>query len=607
MKNKKTVAELQAARKLLEQDVAVLGAKTDAASKAEVKAANAGIESIDLQLERNDRDAADMKVLEAKADEAVDAMIASGSIPPQDAARKASYRQAFIDQPQSIELHAGAALKAKASKELGGRGGVAAGSVAGRITPVAGAVSAVNTAIQGFAVEAGASYNYDMAAAGWSAKEALSGYAEIQNINTNAGWNATDPIALQIKSERAIEAGNWYNKHLKPHVKDWENIPGWQVHKMVLQSNAKSQHEYLRALQAGDYTSGTLGTLSGTLVLQRCLPNFAYDYPELLALYTDFSDTPGLYNQTETTRIVVQAAVQTYNPALTGGYPSGFSANADGTGTTVDSSITLTDYIGVPIVIGNNVLASTTRRLFDEQAYLAVKGIAGYFTGMMTNLLTQQNYNAYATATANFASGGVTYGGSVPNPYPTYPVSSGTFALSDLDKISAAFSSLKIPKADRGILLNPTFYAKLRSDPRFYFLYAAAAKSIASPSDYLSEPLLPRVSGFAPYEAPYLPTATPSQVTTQLPNPVATTANVAGFAFHKASIMLKSRLPQDFTQAIGAMVPGSVTTITDPDTKISIMLVQYVDLIKNYATWRPEIILGAAVADFRGGLVLTGQ
>jgi hypothetical protein len=215
--------------------------------------------------------------------------------------------------------------------------------------------------------------------------------------------------------------------------------------------------------------------------------------------------------------------------------------------------------------------------------------------------MTQVTYNAYATAGTN-----ATYGGTVPNAYATYPVSSGTFALSDLDRISAAFSSMKVPKADRGILLNPTFYAKLRSDPRFYFLYASAAKSIASPGDYLSEPLLPRVSGFAPYEAAYMPTATPSQVTTNLPNPVANTANVAGFAFHKAGIIVKTRLPVDFTQAVNAMVPGSVTTITDPDNKISIMLVQYIDLTRNFAQWRPEIIIGVAAGDYRGGLVLTG-
>jgi len=50
------------------------------------------------------------------------------------------------------------------------------------------------------------------------------------------------------------------------------------------------------------------------------------------------------------------------------------------------------------------------------------------------------------------------------------------------------------------------------------------------------------------------------------------------------------------------MIPGSITPVTDPDTKLSVSLVQRVDLLKGYAEYRPEAILGAAVGDKRGGL-----
>jgi hypothetical protein len=598
----KTIAELQSSRKLLEQDLKLAQAATDATSKAKADAINARMESIDSQLEYAEAYAIELKARELKADEAVKALQATGKLPPQDAIRAANYKQQFIENPDSIEMVAGEALKAQAAGALtaaNGKGGAQAlVAVAGRVAPIAGALTAVDGRINRFALEAGASYSFEFAN-GWSAKEAIAGYAEIQGINQKCGWNPHDHGKMEEKRNRSIEAGNWYKAHLAPNHAKWEHIPGWALQKMCLQDGG---------LQASDYTSGTLGTLSGTLVLQRSLPNFAFSYPELLALYTDFSDTPGLFNQTETTRVVIQPAVQQYSTSTDAtGLPVGWAASGV-TGTTVDTSITLTDYIGVPILINNAVLASTTRRLFDEQAVLSVKAIAGYFTGMLTNLLTSANFSAYAATTTNYAYPGAALGtgGQVPIAYPTYPVNSGTFAVSDLDRIHAAFSSNKVPKEDRGILLNPTFYAKLRSDPRFYFLYMGAAKTIATPGDYLGEPLLPRISGFAPYEAPYLPTATPSVVTAKLANPVATTANVAGWAFQKSGVMLKSRLPQDFTQAVNAMVPGSVTTITDPDTKISIMLVQFVDLTRNFAEWRPEIILGAAVADVRGGMVLTG-
>jgi hypothetical protein len=95
------------------------------------------------------------------------------------------------------------------------------------------------------------------------------------------------------------------------------------------------------------------------------------------------------------------------------------------------------------------------------------------------------------------------------------------------------------------------------------------------------------LSGFYPYEAPYLP------------------ANLPFFVFHRAGIVLKNRLPKDFVSALkinANQIPGSVTTVTDPDTKLSVALVQRVDLIGNYAEWRPETMLGAGVGDKRGGL-----
>ena len=42
--------------------------------------------------------------------------------------------------------------------------------------------------------------------------------------------------------------------------------------------------------------------------------------------------------------------------------------------------ILVADYVPVPLAIGDSVLASTTRRLFDEQAVLAIKAMAGHLT-----------------------------------------------------------------------------------------------------------------------------------------------------------------------------------------------------------------------------------
>ncbi len=85
------------------------------------------------------------------------------------------------------------------------------------------------------------------------------------------------------------------------------------------------------------------------------------------------------------------------------------------------------------------------------------------------------------------------------------------------------------------------------------------------------------------------------------------TNGLTGFAFHKAAIVLKQRLPTDFTKALDVMIPGSVTTIVDPESGFSCLLVQYVNLQRGYAEWRNECLLGANVGDKRGGLCITGQ
>ena len=390
--------------------------------------------------------------------------------------------------------------------------------------------------------------------------------------------------AFATKAEMALESANFYNRHLKKNIQDWEHIP---MTKLGLIAGCITDKN--GALQAGDVTgattdgvgnpldpTNTLGTLSGTLVLQRTLPMFAWKYPALMSMFTDFSDTPGLYEQSETTRIVSALATEKYDAtADTAGRPKGWTTVSPAV--TTDASIKLSDYIGIPIVFGQSALAATTRKLFDEQAFLAIKAIADYFTGMMTKLMTPANFNSFA----------VVNGTTVKVANPTYVKAAADYSQSDFDNIDAYFTDMKVPEEDRNAFLATAAYAKLRGDMRLVLQYATAGgKTVDGASEFVTEAKLPKLSGFAPYKAPYLPT----------------TNNLVSFFAQKAAIILKSRLPQDFTQALGVMVPGSVTTITDPDTKISVMLVQYVHLTAGYAEWRPEVILGAAVGDKRAGL-----
>jgi hypothetical protein len=383
--------------------------------------------------------------------------------------------------------------------------------------------------------------------------------------------------AYEAKANLAFEAGLFYKQNLSKCVADWEDMPRQSLAKCVGLEAAAMDRPNLRALEAGDYTdpNNQLGILNGTLVMQRALPLYAFEYPELGAMFTDFSAEPGVFEQASTTHIVSVPAVQKYNGTLdANGRPIGFVTASPAK--TLDVPIVLSDYIAVPIVIGQATIGATQRDLFAEQAPAGIRAIAGYYTKMMMALLTPQNFNAYLNVTTDNPQ-------TVPVAYATYPVSLSDWSMTNLDKLSAIFTTCAVPRRERGILMNPMFYGKLRSDPRLEFFFAAAKGD-----PQLTEQTLPQgLSGFFPYEAPYLP------------------LNLPFFAFHKAAIVLKSRLPSDFTTALkldANQVPGSITTVTDPTTKLSVSLVQRVDLIGNYSEWRPEVLLGAGLGDVLGGL-----
>lgn len=390
------------------------------------------------------------------------------------------------------------------------------------------------------------------------------------------------------------------------------------------------------AVKAADVSDTSVGLLSGTLVLQRALPLLQFEYPVLSTVFSDFSDEPGLFNETADTRIILKPAVQTYDPtADTAGRPKGWGIVSPAQ--TVDVPIKLDEYIGVPIVFGVQTLAQTVRRLFDETAPMALYALGGYFVKKLAALLTAANYPAYSIITigtgvttsgsnictaastagmypgqaisgtgipafcyvssisadtvtftitqkATATNGGLTFALGpgfddagvvlpVPNLYPTYVSALADFNMASLGQIGAAFDAGMVPQGYRYIMLNASYYARLAADPSFNTFFAAMRNP-----EIITKGVLPELQGLTPQKAPWFPSS----------------GNRVGFAYNKAALVLKTRLPQDFTQAVGAMVPGSVTTVTAP-SGISVLLVQYVNLQSNYAEWRPEVMLGAGL------------
>jgi hypothetical protein len=399
---------------------------------------------------------------------------------------------------------------------------------------------------------------------GFDIKRALKSYAEMVAHNTVkiGGSRRLDARTLEDKHMWAIEAANFYADELEPHYKNFCDMP-------------------IAEIEAADNTDANLGTLSGTLVLQRSLPLFKYDFPVLNALYLDFSATPGVFNQSQDTRIIIAPAVQTYDNTLDAtGRPKGWSTVVPAQ--TKDVPIKLDTYVGIPIVFSSTQLAGSFRRLFDEQGPAAVYSMAKYFIMKVMGLITPANFNAYAAVTPPDAQGIV----KVPVAYNTYAVAQKNFNVGSMDQIGAIMDQNEVPGIDRGVLLNAQYYAQERQDPRLSLFYAALADR-----EILTKGRLPELNGFLPYKAPYLPPAN----------------NVTGFAFHKAALVLKQRLPTDWTQALNVMVPGSVTTVVDPASGLACLLVQYVNMQGGFAEWRLETFLGCGVGDNRGGLCISTQ
>lgn len=394
------------------------------------------------------------------------------------------------------------------------------------------------------------------------------------------------------------------------------------------------------AIRAADYSdsNATVGVLTGTLVLQRVLSQFAYKYPMLSAIHSDFSDAPGVYQQTELTRIVLKPAVQTYSTTKdSAGRPSGWTTVSPAVD--IDVPITLDEYVGVPIVFGQATLGATTRNLFAEQAPLVLNALGGYMVNKVTTLMTSTNFNAYAqntdascgttsgSTTITLASTAGLYAGSaisgtgipsgtyiksvtdstdavmtqaatatatvtatlnggatkIPTLYTTFVSALADWNLAQAGNIASAFDQNEVPDDDRFLLLSAPYFTKMANDPVLTTYWAA----IQNP-DLVRNRNLNVVQGFTPFNAPWFPSS----------------SNRVGFAGHRASVVIKTRLPMDFTSAVQATPPGSITTVTVPGG-FSVALVEYMNLTQNYAEWRPEVLLGAAVGDRRGGMVIT--
>jgi len=530
---KETLAELQARKTKLEKDVGALEAKSDAVSKADLRAAQAEIREINALIsaaEINERaDAIEAKELTrrtADADHAVECMVASGKIKPREDDVKKKYRDRFINDPGLIELLAGDVNRANA----------AAIDATGRMTPNA------NAAALGGPSGGSPLVTADLRGA-------------LRSIAAKGLASANRDAALEAKFAAAKEIGRAYKEQVQPLLAKGVDFP-------LLAA------DYVGTSEPSTASGYSLGILSGTLVAQRTLDLYKFQFPVLSAITTDFSEMPAQFGQTTVTRIIVVPAVLSYNSAADSyGRPIGYQIVTPAQ--TVDAPINLNYHRAVDVVFDANTLAATTRNLFGEQAEANAYAIG---LDVVNNLYAVITPAAFA-ANAPFSVPVINFG------RPTF------------SRAKRVFNLQGVPFTNRFALSSSYMQEQLEQDPTLVSL------AVFQKPEIIEQAELPPINRFIPYEAPNLPaTAFPG-----VGNGV-----LAAFFAHRTALLMQARIPNDWSTVLGTNSGyGMVSVVTNPDTGLSVLLVQFSNPQSAHAEYRLALMYGVAVGNNKGGLAVT--
>lgn len=293
--------------------------------------------------------------------------------------------------------------------------------------------------------------------------------------------------------------------------------------------------------------ANALGTVSGELVTQRALSLLKLSFPILSRISTDFSGENAAFGQTVKTRIRGVPTVTDYNAST--GY-----ATSDAVAT--DVPVTIDAHKAVQISFNANELASTERDLFGEQAEGCQYALGKAMVDALYALLIAANYT---NATTKALTG---------------------FGRADVTAMAKALFDRGVPAMGRFLLLNSAYFEKLQSDATIVNLAAYQRPEV------ITQYTLPPIAGFDVLQAVGLPS----------------TGNLTGFAGAPDALAIATRLPNDYSAALpGATGGGVVSTVRNPDTGISVMLVQHVNHTLGAAYWRIAVMFGVAKAQVASG------
>ena len=302
--------------------------------------------------------------------------------------------------------------------------------------------------------------------------------------------------------------------------------------------------------------SNSLGTLAANIVVQQSLEFLKLQFPILSAISTDFSAQAVKWNQTLDTRIIGTRTVQTY----TGG------AYADAAAVTTDVSVTMDHHFYDQVSFNVQELGATVRDLVGEQKealhYSLGKGIVDF----VYTKLTAANYLPGSPSPASNKAGQTVS-------------TKANFGRQTLIDASEQMGIRGVPEEGRTLLLASSYANALKGDTA-YFQLAVMSQAYRGDNSVLGKGQLVQMETFNPMVAYNLP---------------ANDLFLVGAGFRKSALALVSRIPSDITQAMpGTPVPGLVFVVTNPDTGMSVLVTQFVDLVNGNAKMRVELMVGAA-------------
>jgi len=258
--------------------------------------------------------------------------------------------------------------------------------------------------------------------------------------------------------------------------------------------------------------ANTLGGVNLAQIAQQTLETLSAEMPIVSAFTTDFSSDVADVGESVSTRVATAVSA--------GDATSGYSAT-DVTSTA--KTITLNKHKHFTAAFTDLEIAKGGMDMLERTFVRpAVHAVVNQMMDDLLALAVAATYSAEVTVVA------------------------GSFGADDVADLAGDLTVLNVPKADRALVIKPSYYANLAQDNAIQASYAYGGPGS------IQDNAVPRVHGFNVYEYSDIP---------------ANSENLEGFACGPEALIIAGRQP-----ALPENWSGAVESVQDPDTGVTLQL-----------------------------------